>query len=262
MNKREVEALLTYWHKRQRNPGVAMPFRFKAHKDRSTGDVVDAKYEGGTVKKSNTSRARARGKKGTKEAKESGEGSDTEGDTHPLPEPARRGRPTNNSSAPEIVRVAGSDAASGSYMANGAKRGPAASDSEEGSDQSESEMAIQARKQLYIARRRKDATAPVRRTDRRHDRNGYNADGTALGVSDKDCGQSDRDHMEVNRAKNPKVVGKAAKQGGRKRPAQSAMSEDGPQAKKIRTRSDRVDGRDIPVTTRAAAQRAAKKSKM
>lgn len=114
MNKHKVEALLTYWHKRQRNPGVAMPFWFKAHKDCSTGDVVDAKYEGGTVKKSNTSRARTRGKKGTKEAKESGEGCNTEGDTHPLPEPAHWGRPTNNSSAPEIVRVAGSDTASGS----------------------------------------------------------------------------------------------------------------------------------------------------
>lgn len=113
-------------------------------------------------------------------------------------------------------------------MANGMKRRPAASDSEEGSDQSESEMAIQARKQLYIARRHTDATAPIRRTNRCHDHNGYNADGTTLGVSDKDCGQSDRDHMEVNGAKNPKVVGKAAKQRGRKCPTQSAMSEDGP----------------------------------
>lgn len=55
MNKRKVEALLTYWHKWQWNHRVTMPFWFKAHKDRSTSDVVDAKYEGGTVKKSNIS---------------------------------------------------------------------------------------------------------------------------------------------------------------------------------------------------------------
>lgn len=148
-------------------------------------------------------------------------------------------------------------------MANGTKHRSAASNSEEGSDQSESEMVTQVRKQFYVTCRQADATAPIWRTDRHHKHNGYNANGAALRVSDMDCGQSDRDHTEViNGAKNPTAVGKAAKQGGCKHCGQSAMHEDGPQAKKICTHNNTGAVRDMPVTTRAAAQCAAKKSKM
>lgn len=48
MNKKQIETLLQYWHRRQNLPNVANAFRFRAYKDRSTGEiiVVDRKGKG------------------------------------------------------------------------------------------------------------------------------------------------------------------------------------------------------------------------
>jgi len=42
MNKSQIKTLLEYWYKRQMNVKVKVPFRFKAYKDRSTGEVREA----------------------------------------------------------------------------------------------------------------------------------------------------------------------------------------------------------------------------
>lgn len=52
MNKHEVETLLGFWFKREQNGRVPVAFQFKGYKDRSTGDVVPATQNTGTVGRS------------------------------------------------------------------------------------------------------------------------------------------------------------------------------------------------------------------
>jgi hypothetical protein len=62
MNKTQVLGLLEYWYKRQHNSRVTTPFRFKAYRDRRTGDIVDCDRKG---------KGRAGNKKGRRKAEPS-----------------------------------------------------------------------------------------------------------------------------------------------------------------------------------------------
>jgi hypothetical protein len=46
MKKAQMAQLLAYWHKRQANSTVPIAFRFKAYKDRSTGEMIKANGKG------------------------------------------------------------------------------------------------------------------------------------------------------------------------------------------------------------------------
>ena len=55
MNKTQIVQLLQYWHGRQNNRRVCVPFQFKAYKDRSTGEIMSCDRKGkGKVRQTRT----------------------------------------------------------------------------------------------------------------------------------------------------------------------------------------------------------------
>ena len=67
MNKSQVGQLLEYWHKRQHNTTVAIPFRFKGYRDGRTGEIVGCDRKGkGKVGNNNKGRKSGLPKKYTK----------------------------------------------------------------------------------------------------------------------------------------------------------------------------------------------------
>jgi DNA polymerase III gamma/tau subunit len=83
MNKTQISELLEYWYKRQNNPRVPVPFRFKGYKMRGTGEIakVDRKGKG---KVNNTKGPPKKGKTGkvTKQVEEQeSSSSDSNADT-------------------------------------------------------------------------------------------------------------------------------------------------------------------------------------
>lgn len=181
MNKQEVERLLTWWYKRERNSRVPVAFQFKGYKDQRSGEVVDARE-----KEKTGGRAANRGRKNGKQvakgkrvarsdsASDSASASDSDPTVEsPLPSKMVQGSsklPANKLTAQKANIAVDSN----SNSTDGGRKRKAAARTDEDSDQSDADKsnakvnASLAKKQkLDIARQRANEVAKERqkRTD-------------------------------------------------------------------------------------------------
>ena len=100
MNKTQIVQLLQYWHGRQNNRRVRVPFQFKAYKDRSTGEIVGCDRKGkGKVRQTRTSSKKSGGGRAVRREEEDKEISDLGGESEPTPKDSEPDTKTDSDDA-------------------------------------------------------------------------------------------------------------------------------------------------------------------
>ena len=179
MNKQEVERLLTWWYKRERNSRVPVAFQFKGYKDQRSGEVVDAREKAKTG-----GRAANRGRKNGKQAAKgkrvarSDSTSDSDSDSDPAvesPPPSKMVQGSSKLPADKLTAQKANIAVdSNSNSTDGGRKRKAAARTDGDSDQSDADTSnakvnasIAKKQKLDIARQRANEVAKERqkRTD-------------------------------------------------------------------------------------------------
>jgi len=236
MNKHEVETLLGFWLKREQNGRVPVAFQFKGYKDRSTGDVVPAIQNTGTVGRSKGRKVGSR--KNVQRLQKS-----------PNTDPLEASE--TESVRPEIADGNLSKAPAGSGNRSGKLDGKrkAASDMDDEADDESDDGTLAKKRRLVKAREiGEEQTSP-------QNAEGNFPTGRTQRVEKSDVRTGDLENEVSDGVQKGGEPDAGTSRRRRKGPPGIRMSEQG--SKTVQTRSESSQAY-IPVQTRAAAQRAAK----